>query len=169
MKKIIALYLIMQVFYSCKNNQTDQGAPAPDTIKTEFDSMALGKKFGDTTITPEGSILASEIYKTMDNHDSMDIKLKGKIVAVCQTAGCWLKLEADSGKTVMVRTGEEFFFDKDCVGKMAVVQGRAEWEITSEGDRKHLAKDDGKSEKEIAQIKGDEKNLIVWITGAIVK
>lgn len=169
MKKIIAIYFMVQMLSSCKNQQTDQNVAAPDTVRTAFDSLALGKKFGDTTITLDGSIAATEIYKTMEGQDTMDIKLRGKILAVCQTAGCWLMLEADSGKSVMVRTGESFFFDKDCVGKTALVQGRAEWEITSEGDRKHLAKDDGKSEKEIAQIKGDEKNLVVWIQGAIVR
>jgi hypothetical protein len=54
------------------------------------------------------------------------ILVEAKVVAVCQSAGCWMQVE-DGGKTVMVKwftdCGGKYAFPKDLAGKRVLIQG----------------------------------------------
>lgn len=96
--------------------------------------------------------------KLVDN--KFEGQVKGKVVEVCKTKGCWIRLQNADGTTLMVKAKDHaFFMPENIVGKTVLVEGNATVQEVSENLRKHYAEDAGKSKEEIAKIKGAEKNV----------
>ncbi len=93
------------------------------------------------------------------NQNIKEHVLKGKIGAVCQTEGCWFKFESDSGE-LFVDFDHKFKIPMNSSGKTAVVWGDFSRDTTSVELLKEYAKDDGKSETEIAAITEPEIRVI---------
>ena len=92
-----------------------------------------------------------------------------KVKEVCQTMGCWMKLEKSDGTTIMVKMKDHsFFLPKNIVGHTVQVAGTAEVKEETEAKRKHYAEDAGKSKAEIAKIKGSSQELQIMATGVYV-
>jgi hypothetical protein len=105
-----------------------------------------------------------------DKKEANDISLEGYISQVCQAEGCWIKLKNDEGEDVMVKFKDHaFFVPKDIAGKAAIVKGRAIKRSVSVDERRHLAKDAGASDAEIAQITTPKEELRIEATGVMVK
>ncbi len=82
-----------------------------------------------------------------------NITITGNIDAVCQAKGCWLTMSVGSEKMTVKFKDYAFFMPKDCSGKKATMTGKAFMKEVSVEEQKHLAKDAGKSKKEIKKIK----------------
>ena len=55
------------------------------------------------------------------------IQVKGKVTAVCEHMGCWMKLASESGKTVRIQVEDGVIvFPKEAVGKIAIAEGKFE-------------------------------------------
>jgi hypothetical protein len=79
---------------------------------------------------------------------------------VCKAEGCWIKLQRADGSSMMVRAKDHaFLMPENIVGKTVLIEGNATVKEVSEDMRKHYAEDAGKSKKEIAKIKGSEKDV----------
>lgn len=67
--------------------------------------------------------------------------VEARVVAVCQTAGCWMQVE-DEGATALVRwetgCGGKYAFPKDAAGKRILIQGSFYPKELSEEDRAHM-------------------------------
>lgn len=146
MKKILFATLLFAAFTA--NAQDDEIKPA-----------AKGVVYG-TKISKEATpISVDELQANMAN-GVFEGAVKGKVVEVCQTMGCWMKVAKADGSTVMVKTKEHsFFMPKDIVGKTVAIEGKAEMKEETEAKQKHYAEDAGKSKKEIAKIKGNKVEL----------
>lgn len=111
--------------------------------------------FGDK-ISPEQALSVenmTEKYQNMAASDSLQLKFKAVVTEVCQSSGCWMKLELANGEQTMVRFKDySFFMPKDIAGKEVIVNGKAFVEEMRVADQQHYAKDGGKSEEEIAKI-----------------
>jgi hypothetical protein len=100
----------------------------------------------------------------------LNCKLSGTIDAVCQKKGCWMELKNGEGSTVRVTFKDYgFFMPKDASGRTAIVDGIAKVEVTSIGDLKEYAKDDGQSQAEIDAIKEPLRELVFEAKGVIIK
>jgi hypothetical protein len=53
------------------------------------------------------------------------VQVKGKILAICEKMGCWMKLAGDSGEAVRIKVKDgEIVFPKEAIGRMATAEGK---------------------------------------------
>jgi hypothetical protein len=96
-------------------------------------------------------------------------KVTGKVVAVCQEKGCWMKIEKKAGETMMVKFKDYgFFMPKNIAGKEVIVDGEATVREIPVKQLKHYAADAGKSKQEISKITAPKKELIFVAKGVLV-
>lgn len=128
----------------------------------------LGKPLTLKTATPISDITANPgplVGKTL--------QVKGKIIEVCQSMGCWMMLVDPGTKAaikIKVKDGE-IVFPKDSVGKMAVAEGTlAKIEMTKDqaiAQAKHEAEENHKK-FDPASVKGPVTTYQIQGTGAVI-
>ena len=91
--------------------------------------VKLGKPLTVKEPMPLATLLAQP-----NDYVGKTVQVKGKIVEVCQMAGCWLDLTNDAGQKVRIKVKDgEIEFPKDGAGKMAVAEGKfTKTELTKE-------------------------------------
>lgn len=104
MKKYILTFLIVGILSACSQEK----------IQSNFGAQV------DST----GAVLVSQLIEEMGNAPKLDIKVKGKIVEVCQEMGCWLKMDLGNGEFLMVNFhDQDFTIPKESQGKEVIVDG----------------------------------------------
>ena len=101
-----------------------------------------------------------------------NVKVEGKVEAVCQSKGCWMNIVSDdpSQKPMMVKFKDYgFFMPKDIAGQRVILKGMAYLEETSVDELRHYAEDAGKSAEEIASITEPKVELKFMADGVILK
>jgi len=145
--------------------------PQSENEQSAIESTAL-PSFG-MLIDESGMISASEMaakYSNLKVADTLQTKFVGKVTDVCQSKGCWMRLELEDGQETMVRFKDYgFFMPKDIKGKEVIVNGLAFVEEMSVEDQRHYAKDGGKSDTEIAKITTPKKTLGFVADGVLLK
>ena len=120
-------------------------------------------------INPENAIESNQINKMLLKQDSIHTKVVGTVESVCKKKGCWLKMDAGDGQTMMVRFYDYgFFLPKDCEGKKIILEGSAFKTETSVEELKHYAEDANKSKEEIAKITEAETAISFEATGVLL-
>jgi hypothetical protein len=162
MKKITLIITSVFMIYGCgSSNQTE------NPNKPVIDSTLA--YYGDT-ITMENTIPVTEVMKTMAGKDSMPMKVKGKIVDVCQKKGCWMEMDLGNNQSMRVTFKDyAFFVPKDAPGKTCYLEGYAHIDTTSVEELKHYAHDAGQSKEEIEKITEPEIELSFEAKGVIIK
>ena len=146
MKKLL---LAAAVFFSVATQAQD----------ADIKPAAKGVVYGEAISAQGDAVLPSEVQARMANN-VFEGKVTGKVKEVCQSMGCWIKLEKADGTTLMVKSKDHgFYMPQDLVGKTVVIEGTASVKEVSEAKRKHLAEDAGQSKKEIKKIKGGAKEV----------
>lgn len=146
MKKLLFASLVILGFTA--------DAQEADEIKPAVKGVVYGAVASD-----EGAISVNDLTTKLTN-GTFEGKLTGKVKEVCQTMGCWMKLEKADGTTLMVKTKDHaFYMPKDIVGKTVLIEGTAAVKEETEAKQKHYAEDAGKSKEEIAKIKGSKKEV----------
>lgn len=116
--------------------------------------------YGARPVLREATPLAAVVGQP-ERFANRRLRVQGTVGAVCQKRGCWLTLrEGDAQLQVRFRD-YAFFVPLDVAGRRAVVEGTAKVEVTSEATRRHFAEDAGRSPAEIADIRGDERTVLV--------
>lgn len=110
----------------------------------------------------------SELKSKM-NGKELACVIEGNVTKVCKKEGCWVRLNDGSGDGLFVTTDEKFFLPKDCEGKTLLVNGYAYNDTTSIEQLIDYAKDEGKSEEEIALIKEPLVESKFYAKGVIIK
>ena len=150
MKKIIGTIVLAVAVMACNN--------LPST-----------GNFG-AAITEDGAIDAAELKTQMAGKDELKTKVKGTVTKVCQSEGCWYKIDLGESESMTIFTKDHGFkLPKDCAGKTAIAEGTARWKEVSVEKRKHLAEDEGLKPEEIAKITEPRKELIFEAEGVIIK
>ena len=121
-------------------------------------------------VTADGAVPINDVVTKLNNGtETVDGKIKAKIVDVCPKKGCWLKLELSDGQTAMVKMKDYgFFLPVSAIGKTVVIDGEAKIKTTSVSELKHYAEDAKKSKEEIDAIKEPQKEVRVTAKGIIV-
>lgn len=118
-------------------------------IRVEYAAFG-GKIVADKAISKEEMI---KKYKSLKPGDTVNVKFKSKINAVCQKKGCWMAMELPGGKESFVKFKDyAFFVPLNAADQEAVVSGKAFVSETSVAQLRHYAKDGGESEEAIAKI-----------------
>lgn len=129
-----------------------------------------GKHFG-TMVTADNAVAYDDVMAKMATVDSMQMKVTGKVKAVCQTKGCWMTLVSDKpGYPEMRVTFKDyaFFMPKDLSGKRVVIDGFARVETTSVEMLRHFAEDAKKSPEEIAKITEPVREVNFEAAGVLI-
>ncbi len=159
MKKIILLISLTISIISCKSQIESKS-------KEEFSSY--GAK-----ITSENAISKDDLlkkYTYLKAGDTLNVKFKSKINAVCQNKGCWMKVDLTDGKETFVKFKDyAFFMPMDSKEKEIIVNGKAFISEESVADQKHYAGDAGKSQAEIDKITTTKKTLSFLSDGVLIK
>ena len=101
---------------------------------------------------------ASELFQALAATDTVQTGFKAKVLEVCQMKGCWMRVELAQEQTVMVRFKDYgFFVPKDIAGSEVWMEGKAFISEVPEGERRHLARDAGRTEQEVMAIRGPER------------
>ena len=162
---IIGLGLIMLAACGPTNTKT---AESTDTPVAE--AKLVDNQFGEE-IDAEGAISYENLLEEMQQKDTLVVKVKGKVEAVCQAKGCWMNIVADNpdAENMMVRFKDYgFFVPKTIAGREAIMQGHAYREITSVEELRHLAQDAGKSPEEIEEISEPKVELKFLASGVLL-
>lgn len=109
--------------------------------------------FGDT-INTEKSVSLKEAINELKDKDSVQVKIKGKVSDVCKKKGCWMALSEDGLKDEVRVSFKDysFFVPMNSEKRTTYCEGWLKKTTQSVEELKHYAKDDGKSEAEIAKI-----------------
>ncbi|MDO7171474.1 DUF4920 domain-containing protein [Mariniflexile sp. AS56] len=153
MKPLLFAIFCSFLVFSCKNKGTYQSFGEEITIlKTE-----------------NGPFMASH-YKSMQVGDSMNTKIKAKVIDVCQAKGCWMTLNLEDGNEVMVKFKDYgFFVPKDIAGKEVIINGKAFVNEVSVEEQRHYAEDAGKTEAEIAAINIPKRTFSFEANGVLIQ
>ncbi len=122
--------------------------PAND-IKVDYASFG-DKILADKALSNEEMM---KKYKSLKQGDTLNIKFKSKINAVCQKKGCWMSMALPGGKETFVKFKDyAFFVPLNATNQDAIVSGKAFISETSVAQLRHYAKDGGESDAAIAKI-----------------
>lgn len=120
-------------------------------------------------VSEEKEAVSPDEIKTKLVNDTFEGQVKAKVTEVCKAEGCWIKVQKKDGSSMMVRAKDHaFVMPENIVGKTVLIEGHATIKEVSEEMRKHYAEDAGKAKKEIAKIKGSEKDVQFAASGVKV-
>jgi hypothetical protein len=128
------------------------------SAQKEKTPAAKGVVYG--VVAEEANPIAPDEIKAKLVDNQYEGQITAKVVEVCKAEGCWIKVQRKDGSAMMVRAKDHaFLLPEDIVGKTVLIDGNATVKETTEEMRRHYAEDAGKSKKEIAKIKGSEKDV----------
>lgn len=143
MKRILLILPLFTLAISCTKKVT----------KTESIPVyaAFGEKITEKSAVSKEVLL--EKYKTLKKGDTLAVKVASKINEICQNKGCWMTLDLGNNETAFVKFKDYgFFVPMNAQKRNTIIEGKAFVEETSVAELKHYAEDEGKSNKEIAEI-----------------
>ncbi len=133
--------------------------------------QAKEQKFGKEITLKEKSKV-SAILASPDKFEGKAVLVEGKVLGVCEDAGCWIEVAGDKkGEKIKVKVEDGVIvFPKDSKGKTAVVEGTLE-EVKPEAgcDKEKEMKE--KDTKEASCCSGGEAKKVYQIKGlgAVIK
>lgn len=127
-----------------------------------------GDSYGEK-ISADGAMNISDVATKLNKSETVEGKIKAKIVDVCPKKGCWLKLQVNDSTTAFVKMKDyAFFLPVAAKGKTVVLDGEATMKTISVAELKHYAEDAKKSKEEIAAITKPEKEMRVLAKGIVI-
>ncbi|WP_435314153.1 DUF4920 domain-containing protein [Cellulophaga fucicola] len=166
MKSFNILLVVILLFMSCKEAKKETVTPKEDTKTEELASFGEKITADNAKVTKE----IASVYHNLAVADTVTTKFRGKVLDVCQSKGCWMKLDLGDGEEAMVKFKDYgFFMPKDIAGKEVVVNGKAFVEQMSVDEQQHYAEDGGATKEEIAQITAPKKTYRFEADGVLLK
>ncbi|GAB1307927.1 hypothetical protein KH5_06100 [Urechidicola sp. KH5] len=138
MKKVGILILFAVFLMNCKK-------------EVQLDYASFGATFNS-----EGAISKEAMMSKFENlqpGDSIEVTFESKVNKVCKAKGCWMQLDLGDDLESMVKFKDYgFFVPLNSEEREVIVHGKAFVKEVSVSELQHYAKDEGKSEEEIAAI-----------------
>ncbi|TRZ43725.1 DUF4920 domain-containing protein [Robertkochia solimangrovi] len=135
---------------------------------TEQQSEFFGAQFEANDPADHAALMTE--YTELQVGDTLNLTATAKVNAVCQTRGCWMKVDLGNGEEAMVKFKDyAFFMPKDLAGKEVVMNGKAYIQEMSVEDQQHYAEDAGKSEEEVLAITEVKKTYAFLADGVKIK
>jgi len=127
-----------------------------------------GEWYGEK-VNPHGAVDIADMPAKLEKKETIDTKIKAKVLDVCPKKGCWIKLEVNDSTTAFVKMKDYgFFLPVSAKGKTVVIDGEVKLKTTSVEELKHYAEDAKKSKEEIAAINKPEKEIRVTAKGIVI-
>jgi Domain of unknown function (DUF4920) len=164
MKTNILFLLFISTLISC--NKKGKIIKSHDFNNTTYTS------FGDS-ISRDDALTTQEMFKkyeTLKTGDTLNVKFKSNINAVCKEKGCWMKLNLGNENQAFVKFKDyAFFVPKNANNEEVIVNGKAFVSVVSIEEQKHYAQDDGKSQASIDSIVAPKKTYSFIADGVLIK
>lgn len=126
-------------------------------------------KIGDwygAKIKVDDAVSISEIPARLEKSETINAKVKAKVLDVCPKKGCWLKLAVNDSTTAFVKMKDyAFFLPTAAKGKTIVLDGEVNMITTSVDELRHYAEDAKKSKAEIEAITQPKKEIRFLASG----
>lgn len=166
MKNILIVFGIALSLIACKSEDKKTEIQEVENEVVEYTS--IGEKI--TTDAARSSSEMADAYKSMNVGDTINAKMIGKVDEVCQSKGCWMKVDLEDGSQMMVKFKDYgFFMPKDIAGKEVILNGKAYVNKVPVDELQHYAEDAGKSAEEIAAITEPETTFSFEADGVLLK
>ncbi|MCK0123460.1 DUF4920 domain-containing protein [Gelidibacter sp. F2691] len=166
MKKLLIVFGLLLTVVACKTEDKKVQEKAIEKEVVKYNS--IGKE-----ITEDAAKSTSEMaqtYMAMAIGDTITTKMIGTVDEVCQSKGCWMKLDLKDGHQVMVKFKDYgFFMPKDIAGQEVIMHGKAYVNEVPVDEQRHYAEDAGKSAEEIAAIIEPKKTFSFEADGVLLK
>ena len=144
MFRFLKALLFFVFFFNCQNIKSKRLPVKIDSVSY----FSYGTGFDLLNIVSMDYL----IEKVENSPDSVQLKVKGKIIDVCSKKGCWMTIELPNKQELMVRFKDYgFFVPLDSSGE-AIINGLAYINNTSVDELRHFAKDAGASINDIESI-----------------
>lgn len=166
--KNLSIFIGILLLLSC----TEQSA-TEDVNGTEVAGEAAASEnmyFGNK-IDEAGAIEVAELYTQLKTADSVHVKFSSTIIETCTKKGCWMTVNLENGKDMMVKFKDYGFFVplEGMEGKTTVFEGYAYTDSVSVEELQHYAYDAGDDSATIAAITEPEVALTFLANGVIIK
>lgn len=166
MKKMLIIFMLSFILVSCKSDKKE------DSSVTEIAEIGTNyQSFGDK-INDEGVLSKAEIqekYKNLKPGDTIAVKFKSEVKEVCQSKGCWMRMDMGEEETMVKFKDYGFFMPKNIAGREVIVEGLAFIEEVSVEEQRHYAEDAGKKADEIAAITEPKRTLSFEANGVLIE
>lgn len=164
MKKLLFVATLVLTMVACNQTKTDKIAEEAQDVTSNF------KTFGET-IDAANVLSQAEIasrYENLKPGDTLDVKFKAEVNDVCQSKGCWMRVDVGDEEAMVKFKDYGFFMPKDLAGKEVIMQGKAFVAEVSVDEQRHYAEDAGKSQEEVMAITQPKKTLSFESSGVLV-
>ena len=128
-----------------------------------------GTVYGAAT-TKDKALAASELPALLAQKDTVETKIRAKVLDVCSAKGCWLTFKVSETQDAFVKMKDyDFFVPIDLKGKTVILDGKSFMKTTSVEDLKHYAEDAKKPQSEIDAITSPKKEIRFIAKGILVE
>ncbi len=176
MYKALFGLLCLLLVSACGGNKTNTDT----TTSSATAPVEMGAKITATGATPLSELIRKMADSTTtwqpveidggNTVNGMAAKTEGKVIEVCQSAGCWLTMKTEDGKEMTVLVKDHAFkLPKDLAGKTVIAEGNAYKIVTSVEERRQNAKAKGVSQEKIAEITSSTEEYFLSANGVIIK
>jgi hypothetical protein len=165
MKKLIFIFSLTLLMVSCNNSKKNETASV-EAETQEVTYASFGDKIDDKGVLSKDEI--QEKYNRLKPGDTIAVKFKSEVNAVCQNKGCWMRVDVGEDEAMVKFKDYGFFMPKDIAGREVIVDGVAFVEEVSVEEQKHYAEDAGKSPDEVAAITEPKKTLSFISSGVLI-
>ncbi|MEX0996524.1 MAG: DUF4920 domain-containing protein [Flavobacteriaceae bacterium] len=166
MKNILSILIIFLVITACKNNSENQQVTA-DELAQEISYATFGDAISKNDFVTKEEM--AEIFNNLKPGDTVDVKFTSTVNEVCQSKGCWMKLDLGEHETMVRFKDYGFFMPKDIAGQEVILEGKAYVEEMSVEEQLHYAEDAKATDAEIAKITSPKKTFSFEAKGVLLK
>ena len=164
MKKLLFIAITILFVVACKQNTPDAITLISKDTQTDFTS------FGDV-ITSDNVLSQDDMavsYQNLTPGDTLEVKFKAVVNSVCQSKGCWMRVDLGQDQAMVKFKDYGFFMPKDLAGQEVIMQGKAFVAEVSVDEQRHYAEDAGKTQEEVLAITTPKKTLSFESSGVLV-
>lgn len=160
--KYFSVILLLAVLVSCQHTVQHTG-------QAEKKPLPPTGTFGQPA-SAENALAASQLPTLFTGSDTAEVIISGDIAASCQHTGCWMDVDMGNSQAVHVTFKDEAFtIPLDAAGKHAIAQGIAIRELVPVETLRNNARDEGKSEEEVARITEPAYSYEMVATGVLIE
>ena len=165
MNKLPFLLVLAITFVSC-NSQVKDKTTEVQTEDITINYVSFGDKINDAEVLPKAAMI--EKFKSLTPGDTLPVKFTSEVKEVCQSKGCWMRMDMGEEQAMVKFKDYGFFMPKNIAGDDVIVAGVAFVEEVSVDEQRHYAEDAGKSKEEIDAITEPKRTLSVISNGVLI-
>lgn len=162
MKKILFTLVSLALIVSCSQNKEKEETA---------NKIQLGEAYGPVKVDTSQAMTVQEFFSDFEQkEDSATYTVEGKIVTMCDNAGCWVGIDNGNDDYFMVNFKDHFTIPLDTkMGTEAYFHGVAAWDSTTVEELKAVAIEEGKNQEEIDLIVEPEYSFSFVADGIVLK